>query len=169
MTNMEKLTLTLLLIIFSGAQLFCQEKTVTTFILMRHAERANDGTSDPDISAAGQDRAKKIATLLKDTKVDAIYSTNYKRTRNTITPLAEAKGLQVQFYEPLKGEVLDDLLKKHQGGTIVVIGHSNTTPWVANYLVGREEYKNFSDDDYDNLIVVSVADKGNASVTWLNY
>lgn len=143
---------------------------ITTIILVRHAEKGDDGTSDPDLSEAGKDRAKHLAIILNDTKIDAIYSTNYKRTKNTVTQLAEKKGIEIHHYEPMKNEVIDEILKKHRGGTVVIVGHSNTTPWTANFLLGTEEVQNFYDDEYDNLLIVSFLERGKAAkLTWINY
>ena len=141
----------------------------TTFILLRHAEKASDGSKDPELSDAGKARALSLANLLKEIKVDAIYSTQFKRTESTVAPLAMSKGLTIMAYDAMKGEVIDQMVSKYPGGTIVVCGHSNTTPWTANYILGKEQYKNFDDADYDNVLIVYVVEKGNAKVTWLTY
>jgi 2,3-bisphosphoglycerate-dependent phosphoglycerate mutase len=146
------------------------QSQVTTFILIRHAERGETGSGDPDISEEGKQRANRLAQMLSKTSVTAIYSTSYKRTRNTVTPLANAKGLQILSYEAMNGDAIDRMLKDHAGGTVVVCGHSNTTPWTANYLTGKNDLKDFSDDDYKNFLVVSVLKKGtDANITWLTY
>jgi broad specificity phosphatase PhoE len=59
-------------------------------------------------------RAQSLAKLMQATKVDAIYSTPYKRTRNTVSPLAKEKGFDVLEYNKI--EEMDILLKKYQGG-----------------------------------------------------
>ncbi len=143
--------------------------TVTTFILIRHAEKADDGTKDPDLSEEGKSRAAVLTQLLRETKVDAIYSTPFKRTQQTVQPLAMAKQLTVGTYNPMKGEDMDKLLAAHRGQTVLLSGHSNTTPWVANYFLGSNVYPDFTDADYDNLLVLSVIEKGNATVTWINF
>ena len=108
--------------------------------------------------------------MLKKTQVDAIYSTAYKRTRNTVSPLATAKGLPMSDYEAFKTGEIDQMLKKNAGGTVVISGHSNNIPWIANYLSGKESYKDFEDSDYENLLIVTVVEKGkNANVVWLSY
>jgi hypothetical protein len=49
-------------------------------------------------------------------------------------------------------------------------GHSNTIPQIANLLSGKEEFKNFADTDYGNLLIISVVERGQtAKVTWINY
>lgn len=142
----------------------------TTFILVRHAEKGNDGTKDPDLTDAGIQRAQVLATMLKKTQVDAIYSTAYKRTRGTVSPLATAKGLSVSDYEAFKTGEIDQMLKTNPGGTVVISGHSNNIPWIANYLTGKESYKDFEDSEYENLLIVTVVEKGkNAKVVWLSY
>jgi 2,3-bisphosphoglycerate-dependent phosphoglycerate mutase len=141
-----------------------------TFILLRHAEKANDGTKDPDLTEAGKKRAEALVGLFHNTKIDAIYSTNFKRTQHTISPLAQAHALSILSYDAGKMEEVDAMLSKFQGGTIVVCGHSNTTPAIVNYLTGnKDEFKNFDDADYGNIVVVSVVKKGEAKVTWLRY
>jgi 2,3-bisphosphoglycerate-dependent phosphoglycerate mutase len=142
---------------------------ITTIILIRHAEKISDGSKDPDLTDAGKARALRLADVLKDTKVDAIYSTAFKRTQNTVAPLALSKGLSVLPYQAMKGEVIDEIIKNFAGKTILICGHSNTTPWTINYLLGKEEYKDFADSDYDNLVIVSLTEKGKGKTTWLTY
>lgn len=167
---MKTTLLILSLLVYQGAL-----AQITTFILIRHAEKAtgdemkNMDAKDPDLSEAGRQRAQRLAAMLKETKIDAIYSTSYKRTQHTVAPLASAKGIAVIAYEPKKGDVIDEMLKKHAGGTIVVCGHSNTTPWVANYLLGKEELKDFDDSEYGNVLVVEVTEKGRGKLVWLRY
>jgi broad specificity phosphatase PhoE len=146
------------------------ESEITTFILLRHAEKVIDGTDDPDLTAEGVERAERVAFMLKATDVDAIYSTNYKRTRNTVAPLAESKNIQVLPYEAHNPDIIDMMVNSHRGKTIVICGHSNNIPWTANLLTGTESLKDFREDDYDNMLIVSVPEKGKmAKVMWLSY
>jgi broad specificity phosphatase PhoE len=160
----------LVILFFLTLSVVAGAQTITTVILVRHAEKGTDDPKDPELSEAGKERAQHLAQVLKEIKVDAIYSTPYKRTRNTVTPLAEAKGISVLNYGPSKKEEIDMLLQKFAGGTIVIAGHSNTVPGLANYLTGKTEFQNFDDSDYDNLMVVTVVERGkNAKVVWLTY
>jgi hypothetical protein len=70
-------------------------QTITTFILVRHAEKVMESGSDPELKPEGVKRAESFVGLFTKSSIDAIYSTNYKRTRNTVTPLANAKSLTV--------------------------------------------------------------------------
>ena len=157
------------LLLFSSLS-YVNAQTATMFILVRHAEKGDDGTKDPDLTEAGNTRANKLASILKKSEIDAIYSTAYKRTRNTVAPLATSKEISVADYEAFKTEAIDGMLKKHQGGTVVIAGHSNNIPWIANYLTGKEIYKDFADTEYENLLIVTVIEKGkNTKVVWLSY
>ena len=86
-STMKKLFVILLLLVSTLS--WAQE--TTTFILVRHAEKASDGTSDPALTKAGAARANNILSLFQKTEITAIYSSNYKRTKMTVAPLAEAK------------------------------------------------------------------------------
>jgi 2,3-bisphosphoglycerate-dependent phosphoglycerate mutase len=141
---------------------FSQDQKITTLILLRHAEKISDGSSDPDLTQEGIDRAFRLATLLKNANVAAIYSTDFKRTRNTVAMLARDKGLEVQIYAPSKGAELDKMISQHEGKTIVVVGHSNTIPGIANILIGKNEFENFPDAEYGNILVIPITAKGKA-------
>ena len=152
-----------------------QDIKPTTFILVRHAEKGDDGTKDPLLSDDGVKRAARLVEVLQETKVTAIYSTNYKRTKNTVTQVAQAKGLEVKTYEPMKEDELKRIIELNKGGTVLIVGHSNTTPWTANFLSG-EKLKNFTDAEYGNILIVTywesglpAAPAGKASLIRLNY
>lgn len=158
----------IVLCFFFFASLQCAGQT-TIFILFRHAEKMQDGTKDPDLSAAGQERATRLAALLKETKVDAIYTTPFRRTTSTVAPLSTAKGITPVNYEAMKPGPIDEMLKKHGGGTILVCGHSNSIPWTANYLTGKKDIADFADDEYGNILIVEVTELGKGKVVRLVY
>jgi broad specificity phosphatase PhoE len=128
----------------------------TTYILIRHAEKENS-KDDPNLTKEGEARANLLAFIFEKQKVDAIYSTNFNRTKNTVKPLADAKGIEVQIYEKQP-----DLSKAK--GTVVIVGHSNTIPALANALLGKEQFKTFDDSDFGNLLVIT-----GTSVTHFRY
>jgi len=151
---------------------FAQErKPVTTFILLRHAEKdLTQSTNDPDLSTEGKERAIKLVSMFKQSDVHAVYSTDYKRTRQTVEPLATARVLTIQLYDARKNSDIDTMLQKHAGQTIVVSGHSNTVPSFVNYLIGEMKYQPMGDGEYGNIIIVSLTERGkDAKVVWLTY
>ncbi|KYG73641.1 hypothetical protein AWW68_13205 [Roseivirga spongicola] len=142
---------------------------LTTFILVRHAEKSNDDPRDPSLSAEGEARAQKLAEVLAEQDIAAIYSTPFKRTRTTAEPLAQAKGLTVNVYDFRSQTYLQDMLKKHKGSTILISGHSNTTPMVANILLGSEKFKQLDEKEYGMIFIVTVSEIGKGTVTVLKY
>jgi 2,3-bisphosphoglycerate-dependent phosphoglycerate mutase len=165
---MKKLLLAVVILFLASAA--DAQQAITTFIVVRHAEKAmTESTSDPSLAPEGSERANKLAALLKEVNVSAIYSTNYKRTKSTVIPVAEAKSIPIQDYKSLKETELDEMIKKYPGGTILIAGHSNTVPGIVNLLIGKEQYKNLDDSNYGSLFIVSVTERGKASVTLLTY
>jgi 2,3-bisphosphoglycerate-dependent phosphoglycerate mutase len=142
---------------------------ITTLVLVRHAEKATAPKSDdPELSPEGMKRAEKLAEMLNATPFASIYATPYKRTISTALPLAKAQNITLQNYAAKPNAAfLDSLLQKHAGGTVLVVGHSNTIPALVNMLVGSEKYPQLDDADYNNIFIVSVTKRGNASVTRL--
>ncbi len=164
---MKQLVLLFCLIAFSIQS--NAQTDVTTFILIRHAEKSNDDRRDPSLSEAGIKRAEALKTLLSEAEIGAIYSSPYKRTKSTVQPIAEAKGLEVLTYDPRSGEFLKEALEKFKGKTVIVSGHSNTTPNVVNLLIGEQKYKQLSESDYSKIFIVSVTEIGKGTATVLSY
>lgn len=130
---------------------------ITTVILVRHAEKGDDGTRDPDLNIYGATRAQHLAQLLHLNGVVGVYSTPFKRTQQTAQPLAMALGLEVQGYPPLDLAALDKLVQSHQGKTIVIVGHSNTVPAMANHLLGEEKLSQLDENEYDKIFMVQLS------------
>ena len=87
----------------NGGNALCQslntdDSNTTTFILVRHAEKADD-SSNTNLSEAGKKRAEALAKLLSKVKIDAIYSTRLNRTQQTVKLVAENNDLMIQTYE----------------------------------------------------------------------
>jgi broad specificity phosphatase PhoE len=61
-------------------------------IIVRHAEKAASGGSDPDLAPAGRARADALARMLKDS-VTTIFASEFKRTQETAAPTAKSAGV----------------------------------------------------------------------------
>ena len=125
---------------------------------VRHAERAEDGTNDPPISQEGQARARLLTQLLADAGITRIHSTDFKRTRQTAAPTAEAAGLSPEIYDPRDLAAFAAHLKG-QAGRHLVVGHSNTTPALVQAL-GGDAHGAIAEMEYDRLYVVVVPAQG---------
>ena len=164
---MKKLLITTFLIALAIIS-YSQEQT--TFILVRHAEKALDGTNNPPLSEAGLKRANDLAALLANQDIDALYSTPFVRTESTLTPVGRDKGIEVKNYDPYAGTSwLSDALQKHKGGTIVISGHSNTIPDLANALLGEKKFEQFDESDYSNLIIIVTTEVGKGKLVRLKF
>lgn len=159
----------LLICLVMLAEFAAAQEKLTTVILVRHAEKENDGSNNPELSEAGKKRALLLVDMFSKTKIDAIYSTNFKRTEATVAPLASQHSLPITHYDGAKPAEVDEMISKWKGGTILICGHSNTTPAIINRLIGKEEFKTFDDGDYSNLIILTFASVGDAKITWLRY
>jgi broad specificity phosphatase PhoE len=125
--------------------------------LVRHAERAaisGHVPSDTGLSETGRARAEALAHALKDAQITAIYTTEYKRTKETAAPLAQSLGIRP---EVISGDDVRSLVNKLKGsrGNVLVVGHSNTLPQIISAL-GISSRVTVAESDYGNLFVVSL-------------
>ncbi|MFY0688864.1 MAG: histidine phosphatase family protein [Cyclobacteriaceae bacterium] len=141
--------------------IFAQDGEITTFILVRHAEKVKSDDKNPPLTTKGSERANLLASMFEEVKIDAIYSTNYIRTINTAKPLSNATGVDMAFYEPRDyDELVATWLKNHNGQTVFVSGHSNTTPKVVNALLGVDEHADLTESEYDWVYIVDIIKVG---------
>jgi phosphohistidine phosphatase SixA len=136
-------------------------------ILVRHAEKAADDPRDPTLSDAGKLRAAALLRLLGDTQVTHVWTSEDKRTKETVRAVAEKnKVVPVEFpgRDPLG---LASLLQGLPAGSIsLVAGHSNTLPAVARALgaplSGLAGGTDLRDDEYDRFVVITQPLEGGA-------
>jgi len=159
--------LTLLLFALAAEAGSTVQTQVTTVILVRHAEKAvSTMTSDVPLSDAGVARAKELARVLASTPVDAIYTTQYQRTKQTAAPLAADHHLEPIVADP--AAMANIIRTKHAGQTVVVVGHSNTTPDVIRAL-GVATPPSIGDNEYDDLFIVTLSPGAAPKLVTLRY
>lgn len=144
--------------------------TTTTLIIMRHAEKELTGT-DPALTTDGTLRAAELKRILGSTPVHAVYSTSFNRTRQTVQPLATAKGLPIVEYPTSKpyAQLVSEIQAAHRGKVVVIVGHSNTVPDILKEASNNAFNVTISDAQYDNLFIVSMPNKLSPTVTHLKY
>lgn len=157
-----------------GLAWFFESQATTTMIFVRHAEKALTPVDDPALSPEGQVRAAELARQLVDADViagiDAIYSTDYRRTVETVQPVADAIGLEVNLYDPADGEAeLERILKEHKGQIILIVGHSNTVPTLIAELGAHKDVPEIAEFEYDNIYLVSIPWFGKTKTIRLRY
>ena len=162
MKILVSLFLGLFIFTFAASDVFGQKGEIT-IILLRHAEKdLSDDLNDPDpeLSAAGKERAQKLVETIRKYKPQAIYSSNFKRTRATVLPLAERINpryrTMIQIYDHRK---LDELVNRMMASnirSIVVAGHNSTTPALANLLIKQNKYKTLPETEYDKIWIIKI-------------
>ncbi len=132
----------------------------TVVLVMRHGEREAEPDSDPGLSAAGTARAARLAQAAQGAPVSAVFTTQFRRTRETAAPLAQSAGVPVTV-RPVtaanQGSYAEELVREiregHAGRTVAVIGHSNTVPALVAVLTGTTA-PTLGESDYGDLFVV---------------
>ena len=159
-----------MLILFSAVLVIDVEAQddITTIILVRHAEKVDD-SRDPELSDAGKQRAVKLAELLGSQTIDAIYSTDYIRTKDTCAPISAQKSVDVKLYDPRNVEHLDAMASDNAGKTVLVCGHSNSTPRLANHFLKEQKFADFDESDYGNILIVTIPANGTPDVVHIRY
>jgi phosphohistidine phosphatase SixA len=137
-------------------------------LMVRHGEKADDGTPDPPLTERGLARAACLAELLDGFAPTHLFTTHYQRTRATLEPLAAVTHLSPTIIDAKDDarwrQALDEL---PPGSRAIVVGHSNTLPaWVAvlgSGLPDLDAEGNIPHDTYDRLIHVVVHGPGQAT------
>lgn len=168
-----KILLTFLLLFFYAPIDVSSQATsdeITTFILVRHAEKVDD-SRDPDLSSAGYERANLLAQMLEKVSFDAVYSTPLIRTTETARKIANKNGVEINNYDHRNPDaVAAEWLEKHRGEYVLIAGHSNSTPTFANALLGREHFKNkFDESDFGNILIVTISSDGDRNLLHMRY
>lgn len=146
------------------------DESARTYIIVRHAEKANDG-EDPNLTPTGVERAKTLSRVLQNVNLSAVYSTDYKRTRQTAMPSAAAhSGNPLRLYSPSDFPgFIAQTMAAHPAENILVVGHSNSSPSLVNTLLGENTFSQIPETEYDNLYVVNVSADGKAEAVHLKF
>lgn len=154
---MIKKIIFILLIVLSVLKINAQESEVTTYYFIRHAEkeRTDVTNENPNLTEKGQQRAENWSAVFKNVDFDLVYSTNYNRTIQTAIPTSESKNLEIQFYNP-KELYSEDFKLKTKNKTILIVGHSDTTPLFVNTILGTKKYIDIDDNNNSNLYIITI-------------
>jgi phosphohistidine phosphatase SixA len=157
----------------SDAQAPKRSGTPSLILLVRHAEKSAEPANDPLLTPAGTERAQALAAALGDAGVTAIITTELRRTRDTAEPLAEKLRLKPEVIAVRSSEVgkhvqaVAAAVRRHAGGVVLVVGHSNTVPKIIAAL-GGPRLPDICDSVYDNLFVL-VPQAGKAHLVRSHY
>ena len=161
------------LVVVALAVYACSCVSTTTIVAVRHAEKALGTIDDPPLAPEGEQRSERLALIFGERSgaghLDAIYVTDTRRTQQTAAPLAARLHL-VPVVLPaadISGAAAR-MLKEHRGGTVLVVGHSNTLPELIRKLSGKV-IDPITDEDYGEIYVLSVPRFGKTSLVRMKY
>jgi broad specificity phosphatase PhoE len=126
-----------------------------TVILVRHAEKAQAPAADPPLTPAGRQRAELLASMLAGAGVQAIYATEYQRTRQTAQPLAARLHLTVESINAKDQAALLESIRSRKEGVALVVGHSNTVPAIISGLGGPPV--EIPDSAFDDFFILTIS------------
>lgn len=115
-------------------------------MIIRHAERQKlkEGKIDVPLIGAGKKRAKTLVDVAGKAEIDAIYSSQFKRTQQTAQELADYLDLDINVvditFEPPYNvpELVDKIKDEHLGETFLVVSHRPFIPEIIRELGGGE-------------------------------
>jgi phosphohistidine phosphatase SixA len=110
-----------------------------TILLVRHAQ-----AGDPDawigedrvrpLDDRGREQAARLVDALAEFPIERIVSSPYTRCVQTVEPLSEARGLEVELDEELGADRLGDVpqvLERVRGQDVVVCTHGDLS-WLGD-------------------------------------
>ncbi len=133
----------LIIIVVSGSQnaLFAAQASLEqqcypeAVYLVRHAEKQQiSGERDPELTAQGKVRATSLSKIMRLVDLDKIFSSQFKRTQQTVAPTAKQKSLNIQIRDARASKELAKEILENCNKTVLVSGHSNTVPELLKQL-----------------------------------
>ncbi len=177
---MKRAVLLTLVAALLATSLAAAPNPVTTVILVRHAEKASQEDSSP-LTPAGTKRAQELARVLAGMKVDAIYTTQFRRVQDTAAPIATALGITPVVRNTgatYAADLAKHILAENRGQTVLVVGHSNTTIAVLKALGASEAAlvtalgtgnTTMPESQFDNLFVLTDVEGAVPTLVALRY
>ncbi len=146
----------LIIVLLFSLNIIAQETKPTTYYFIRHAEKIQNSTNDnPELTKKGKKRAVYWSEVFQHVNFDMIFSTNYKRTIATASPTAISKKLKIKLYDAKK-LYSNEFQKITKGKTVLIVGHSNTTPQFVNKIIGKKKYTEINETNFSNLFIVNL-------------
>lgn len=106
--------------------------------------------------------------MLKDAGIKQIYATEVTRTQQTAAPLAKALKIKPTILPAKDSNALIKNLVYAGGGNILVVGHSDTIPFVVGRIQGASAQP-MAENEYDRMYVLTVAEAAGMPAVTLHY
>ena len=158
-------------VVAAAAWLF-DARATTMIVVVRHAEVEGTVDPDPGLSVDGRERAARLAKMLSQVRpmrgIDAIFTSEFKRTQQTVTPLSETLALPLNIVPGATwNELPRRILRQHRGEYVLVVGNANTVPVLVEALSGQKV--EVRDDEYDAMFLVFAPQISKPKVVRLRY
>ncbi len=145
-----------------------QSNPATTVFVVRHAEKGPE-SPDPSLTSAGRKRAETLAWMLGDAGITTVYASEFKRTQETVAPLATRLRITPIILPARETEALVAQLAHLPAGTrALVASHSNLVPVIIARLTGVK-VSELTDADYDRLYVVTLRGDGRGEAHLIHF
>jgi len=151
---------------YQTGNIFMRQPSVTTVILSRHAERANDSDTTSLLQPNGFDRARTLTAVLWRAGITRVFSTSTKRASQTRKPFSDSLKLDTAIYATPQ-QLKNTILAENPGDVVFVVGHSNTVPEIISAFGGGAIAQ--INNEFDNLFVLSIYPGGQTQVLNLQY
>lgn len=136
-----------------------QAQETTRIWIVRHGEKdlTDPKEKDPELSVEGKERAEVLVKYLKGKKIDALFSTDYKRTSGTLTPLASKRNLNLKFYNSKDNTALvDTILNNYKGKNVVICSHSNRILGIIAAFGAVSPIKEITEQEYSHIFLLEI-------------
>jgi broad specificity phosphatase PhoE len=142
-------------VIFLGMACAIPCEAQRVLVVVRHADKIDD-SHDAALSPVGEVQAKRLAHVLKDLGITAIYTTQFRRTAQTAGPLAKLLKIVPFVYEQqdVTG-VVKEIQRKHPTEVVMVVGHRSTVPRILK-LFGSTTNVALETGEYDSLFILTL-------------
>ena len=130
----------------------------TRIYIVRHAEKVMDGSKDPKLTSDGEERAKTLASVLRNRKIERLYATETARAEATAKPLAVLMKKPILYYAH---DTMPQFIIKILDSAVntLIVGHSNTVLKILYDMGLKPTVKEIGDSEYNNLFIVSLRNK----------
>lgn len=122
-----------------------------TIFITRHMQKAEG--SDPPLNREGAENAERLADMLEDKNISAIFATSTRRAMETAAPLAKRRNIAISVYDPRNPQALVTALAPN-GGAVLIVGHSNTVHDLVERFGGLPPDQ-LAEDDYGRVFEIN--------------
>jgi phosphohistidine phosphatase SixA len=147
-------------------------RATTVVVVVRHAEVDTVADADPGLSVDGRERAARLAKMLSQARpvrgIDAIFTSEFRRTQQTATPLSETLALPLNVVPAATWSSLPrKITREHRGEYVLVAGNNATIPTLIESLAGEQIA--IREDEFDAMFIVFVPQFSKPKVVRIRY